>query len=389
MKKIILLIIIANNYIFAQESPDSLLQTLFNQNKFDEIITTKSNLNIEDLSSNSLYYIGYSYFRKESYESAIRYLDKAIEKTPVTCNMYLFKMRCLELSNKNDEALKVFDDAVNFDSTYSLFYAEKGHLYLTLNKENDAIEYFQKSLAFPVPQGISYYFLGKIYHKKEGVLSGLNFLYEGLKNVDTIDDYYPLMLFRVSQYEFELKNYNNTIKFVHRFNQFPLYKYDCWDMLIQSYVELNNLDSAKVYRELLYNEFKEKKLPQYLKDEFCFDKFFYKGKYIEAFERFQDEGKEGYPKHTFYVYDSLKENSKLLFTIQTERVLNFLSNGEYDYTIGKGYNSPDSIYYHETYFYFKFKEPVSYIDLKKTVLQILDGKAIPTSASKSTKKAKK
>ncbi|HMQ79546.1 MAG TPA: tetratricopeptide repeat protein [Ignavibacteria bacterium] len=81
MKTIIFFaLLLGNLHLFSQDSEIEKLDTLFKQNKFDEILTYKTQLNEETLSATSLYIIGIAYFDRKSYHEAIEYFDKAIKK---------------------------------------------------------------------------------------------------------------------------------------------------------------------------------------------------------------------------------------------------------------------------------------------------------------------
>jgi len=67
MKTIIFLALLLSNIsLFSQDSEIGKLDTLFKENKFDEILTIKTKLNEETLTANSLYIIGIVYFNIKS-----------------------------------------------------------------------------------------------------------------------------------------------------------------------------------------------------------------------------------------------------------------------------------------------------------------------------------
>ena len=111
-----------------------------------------------------------------------------------------------------------------------------------------------------------------------------------------------------------------------------------------------------------------------MKEQFCFDQFDWKNKYIFAYERFAEKKGKLYYKHIFYVTD--KENGKTEFTIQTENSPISVELGGPKYILGMDNNGTHSN------FGFGFEENFKYDDLKKEVINILENKIKPAASSR-------
>lgn len=106
---------------------------------------------------------------------------------------------------------------------------------------------------------------------------------------------------------------------------------------------------------------------------YCFDQFSWKDKQIQAFERFEEgPSKDIYMKHLFYVVD---KNDHIEFRIQTEYSPVSVENGGAKYLLCMTKGNK-----HYTY-KIGFNDDFDYDDMKKSVIDVLDGKLKPVAGS--------
>jgi hypothetical protein len=143
--------------------------------------------------------------------------------------------------------------------------------------------------------------------------------------------------------------------------------------LIQLYYSFSEFDKTLSYKKKLYAAHKANKLPEEMKDMFCFDQFIWKGKRVMAFENFDEPDNFMFVKHHFYVID---DNGNTMYQIDSESSVAIRTNGpksKYVLCLAK-----DGAHY--TYWQYVFNDDYQYLELKTAVLDILNGNVEPGSS---------
>lgn len=142
--------------------------------------------------------------------------------------------------------------------------------------------------------------------------------------------------------------------------------------LVQVYYGLKQYDKARPWKDKLYAAHKKDLLKGNLKKMFCFDQFDWNGKVIQGYEYFEECKQEGDIKLSFFV---VTPDNDIDFKICTEYSPISKELGGAAYLLCKSQGNT-----HATY-NAGFNEDYKYEDLKKSVIDILDGKIKPGAST--------
>ncbi|HEX2787331.1 MAG TPA: hypothetical protein VHP32_05440 [Ignavibacteria bacterium] len=392
MRKIILFfLLVLSNYVYSQSDPNKTLQALFEENKFQEVISEKNKYNEDEFDDKTLYEIGRSFFYLEDFNSAMSYFEKAYLKDPEFAAITYYIGLCYLFMNNENKALEKFNEAIAISENKQFYIIEKIALLDETNRKEEAFalaDSIYKADTALYTKG--YFYLAKLYLlEKNDSKTALEILNEGKSKKDTENDFYLSILDMIGILEAEDKNYTVSNENLIELIKLDSTIYKAYPYIIRNYFALGNHDDASPYRKILYDAYEKGLLTDIkgLRKEYRFDEFKWKNYDVLAYETFAfpDPEKE-YPfyKQTYYVY---RENSDSLeFTIQTELLFGTGGDVEPIYVLGKSLRK-DGVYYHATYGTLNFKEPVDYKKLKEGVLKVLNEEVSPTSSS--TKKINK
>jgi tetratricopeptide (TPR) repeat protein len=193
-------------------------------------------------------------------------------------------------------------------------------------------------------------------------------------------EYYSTALYNIWQLEWKKGSFapaesafNDLIQQCHSSKECPVD--DCYDYyacarVIQIYYRLEEYEKAKPYKAKLYEAHRKGYRADHLKEMFCFDSFEWRDKVVEAFERYEESDTTVYAKHIFFLKNQWGEEE---FRIQS-----VYSPGT-DWRRGDQYVMCKLSGQTHSTFDIRFKRDAGYADMKKAVIQILDGKARPMS----------
>jgi tetratricopeptide (TPR) repeat protein len=361
--------------IFAQDKTTEDLKTLSNKKQFSEIIeqyASKSN----DYSAKSLYYIGIAFYMKEDDANCIKFMDLSINKDAKDPAPFYIKASTLNYMQKYDEAINIFQSAINLKSDDANFYSGLGDSYYNLEKLDLAFEAYKKATEQKECPDRAYSFIAQIYSDKKDNEKALEAFYFAKSKIDKNSNSYINALFNIGLLEFLKGNYDKAELAFIELLQLNTEDYHSYAKLIQIYYHKNEYDKAKSYKDKLYEAHKQGLLKDNLKDMFCFDQFKWNDKLIQAYERYEEGSKKIYSKHVFYVLD---EDSKIEYSIQTEYSPISVEQGGSKYLLCRTKGDTHST------FNIGFNDNFKYDDLKKSVINILGEKMKPTATSKPTK----
>jgi len=172
--------------VYSQDEVDVYVQegvNLHDNGEYDKAIETyKKALKIDPNSSLVNYEIALSYFSKKEYKKSIKYSDKVIDlNDEYLVQAYLSKGSSLDMMNKTEESIKVFEKAIeSTEGHYLLDYNLALNYYKTNNfdkAENNTINALQKNSNHPS----SHLMLTNIHQQKgnriQTLLSAYYFLF--------------------------------------------------------------------------------------------------------------------------------------------------------------------------------------------------------------------
>jgi tetratricopeptide (TPR) repeat protein len=124
-----------------------LTRLFFNAHRYDEAISFGKRMQDLKVGTRSNYYIGKSYYEKESFGSAFRYLEAAAKDEPANGEIPVLFARALVNMSNYRMAVKYYQDAVRLDSNNSRLIYELALTYSAIPDDKTAIGYFEQAEA--------------------------------------------------------------------------------------------------------------------------------------------------------------------------------------------------------------------------------------------------
>ena len=371
----LLILIISNLTTFAQDQITTELKTLNDNNEFDKIIEQHASKSL-DYSAKSLYYIGLAYYMKEDDSNCIKFMNLSIDKDSKDPASFYIKASTLNYMQKYDEAVKIFQSAINLKSDDAEFYSGLGDSYYNLKKLDLALEAYKKATEQKNCPARPYIFVAQIYSDQKNNDKALEAFYIAKSKIDTKSNSYINALFNIGLLESLKGNYDKAEPAFVELLQLDPTDYHTYAKLIQIYYNRKEYDKAKPYKDKLYEAHKKNQLKDNLKDMFCYDQFKWNDKLIQAFERYQEDSKDVYNKHLFYI---INQDDKIEYRIQTEYSPILVERDGTKYLLCRTKGDTHST------FNIGFNENFKYDDLKKSVIEVLEEKVKPTATSRPTR----
>ena len=151
--------------------------------------------------------------------------------------------------------------------------------------------------------------------------------------------------------------------------------------IIVSYFGLDQLTEAQKYKEILYNGYKDKSLPEGIDGFFNFDFFKLNNKNIWGYEWYPELPSNRYSssftKVVYYVYSTQPDGTDKdqLFRFH---VLMFHGDGELAYILERQYEEGNSTI-SGSYYQYRYKENIDYLKLRKDIIEIVSKDIEPSS----------
>jgi tetratricopeptide (TPR) repeat protein len=214
MKKLIILlyVLIPLNTLFPQQaepkkSTEDIIKSLYQENKFDEILSVKDTLKGKYLTPDVCLYIGLSYYLETDYKNALVYLNKGINKKPDYYILLYFKGRVYKDMKKYKEAFDAFDEAIEADNSRSSSLTEEAEMYMEQSKYKEAFKLLKKAVSKKKVLGKAYFLLAEIYYEQRNdPENALKTLYKGKEKNEKDDEYYFSIKFYIGFIERDKKN---------------------------------------------------------------------------------------------------------------------------------------------------------------------------------------
>lgn len=370
-----LLLTISNLTTFAQDKITTDLKTLSENKQFDKIIEQYAS-EFKDYTAKSLYYIGLAYYMKEDDNNCLKFMNLSIDKDPKDPTPFYIKGTTLNYLRKYDDAIKSFQLAINLKSDKAEFYSGLGDSYYNLQKLDLALETYKKATEQKNCPIRPYLIIGQIYMNQKNDDKALEAFYIAKSKIDKKSNVYINLLFNIGLNESFHNNYEKAEPVFVELLQLDPTNYDTYSQLIQIYYSRKEYDKAKPYKDKLYEAYKNGLLKDNLKDMFCFDHFKWNDKSIQVFERYQEGSKDKYNKHLFHI---VNQDNIIEYKIQTEYSPRSVEQSGVKYLLCRTKGDTHSTYN------IGFNDNFKYDDLKKSVIDILEGKVKPTATSRLTK----
>jgi tetratricopeptide (TPR) repeat protein len=369
MKKLFAIIaLIFATSLFGQTDMTANFKKLYNEKKYKEIIDFKVE-KPDEIPAKALYYKAMAFYMTEQDDNALKYFDLAIEKGPVDYDMYYYKGKVLYYKGKYTESLPYFDKAIELLPKEPDFYAGKGYVYVELNQTDSAIHYFELASKLPKCDPSIFMKLGVLYQDVKKIEASLSAFKSALALITPSDVDYQLCLYNIGLSHQLLGNAELSKTAFEELHKQNPEDYKAIAKLIQAYYSLGEFDKTKPLKELLYNAYKSKKLPENMSDMYCFDQFKWNDKLVMVFELFNEFDSDViYIKHKVYIMDSKNEIESVIQSESSVAVRQ--TKGKYIFAHIINNNR-------YVYWSYKFDDDYNYNEFKEQILNILNNKIEP------------
>lgn len=367
-----LILTVCSLTILAQDNITTVLKTLTDNEQYDKIISEYAS-KCNDCSAKSLYYIGLAYYMKEDDNNCLKLMNLSINKDAKDPAPFYIKASTLNYIKKYEEAIEYFKQAIALEPTTAKNYSGLGDSYYNLEKLDLSLEAYKKATEQKNCEDRPYSYIAQIYSDQKNNIKALEAFYVAKTKISKKSSSYQNALFNIGILESLKGNYDKAEPAFVELLQLDPTDFHTYAKLIQIYYHKKEYEKAKPYKDRLYTAYKKGELKGNMKDMFCFDQFKWNDKLIQAFERYEDGSQDLYAKHIFYV---VNQNDNIEYKIQTEYSPISVEQDGSKYLLCKA--TGDS---HSTY-NIGFHDNFKYDDLKKSVIEILEGKVNPTATSR-------
>ena len=373
--RFILLIIFIFSCIgtFAQDTISDYIKALFVIEDYDGIIKTADSKNPETLTSASLYYAGLAHFMKKNDSAAIIYFDRSISKNPHFAPVYYYKGLSLSFLGGDDEALKHFEAAARLDPKVPDYFIKAAEMHIEKGNVTEAKALLEKALEVNEKDAVIYMLLADAHNRIGAGTEAQDLYYRCLYKADPKSVGFTDCLYNVAFFEMEKGNYYDAEIVLKSLLDLDPSDYHAIEKLMQVYMYDNYEPGVQELRQVMYEAYQKKVLPDDMREQFCFDELTLDGKTVKVCEKFAQPADETFQKHIFYV---LKEDGTLDYTVQTEQnsAVKALGKGYY---LTKTKDKDHSIYMNTTY-----DNVIDYQQLKRDVQRVMQNKIEPTRVIK-------
>lgn len=154
--------------------------------------------------------------------------------------------------------------------------------------------------------------------------------------------------------------------------------------IVVSYFGLGQFDNAKMYKEKLYQGYKDETLPKGIDEYFNYDFFKLKDKNIWAYEWYpelpDDRSSSSFTKIVYYVYSTNADGSDKdqLFRFHVLMFHQDAKDAKFDYLLERQIETEDATI-SGSYYQYTYKKDIDYKKLREDVKEIVTNKIEPSS----------
>lgn len=345
------------------------IRAAYRADRQDEVLSYTDRA--KELGDSSLYRIGRTYFKREDMDNALKFFNLTLERNPRYQNAWYFRS-ILHLSGSDfEKALSDVNRAIAIDASDPDYFYLKGDVFRALEKPDSALTAYRKATQFKNCPNDTWVMIAEVYAGLDRYDDAAAAFRASLPFAEQDSQRYHWRLYNTGLCEFLAGRPAEAEKtLLDLLGRTPA-DYAAIAKLVQVLYTQEKYKETKPWKDKLYEGWKAGKMPERMKDDFCFDQFKWKDREVIAYEQFAEEGNLYY-KHVFYVFDAA---GKMDFQVQTEHSI-ALKMADAKYTMGMNRGNT-----HYTFMSFIFQEDVEYKVMKKAVLDILNEKVKPSSSS--------
>jgi tetratricopeptide (TPR) repeat protein len=340
---IAILFLLFSTIVFSQS-----IEELFVEKKYSEVIKYSSSKN---LTKEEYFFIGYSYFQMDEDKKAIKMYDLAIKNGLQESYIYMCKGISYRFSNHFDKAIDALRIAIQKDPTEPDNHTEMAYVFKAKNKSDSALVYF--------------YNAKNLYEEKDDVK-------------------YSDILKNIGQLEYQQKNFTKSVNAYSEILTLNPYDYEYYSKAIKAYYANEEYSKGDSLFTFVRSKRDSNELPNNMMEVrgLIVDEFLWNDQIVRVMKYYKKPEKFAEPIYQFFILN--KQGDKTVYKILTEKT-SFEIEGTKHLLCGINSATGD----HTTFPIGWKTDDIDYVELKKYVFKILDGKLTPSASSSLGSKKKR
>ena len=361
-------------FMLAANAFSQSIEELYSQQDYKKLIEHSQ---LETLTKEESYFIGFAYFQLEDDVNAIKMYDLAIKKGLDEDYIYLYKGLSLRYSQQYDKAIENFRIAIQRNPKGQKNYTELANCFYFQHQYDSALVYFNKAREQEFELGDPYLKIPNIYHIQENFDQALEEYQKSASLIDKRDPIYVELLMNIGLLEYTVKeNYPNSIKAYSEMLTIVPNDYNLYGKLIKAFYANEDYSKGDSVFTILKLNYEKNQLPKDMMEVRgqTVDEFIWNGQRVSAMKYYKEPEEFAEPIFQFCLID--KTGQKVEKKILTEKssadiggIKHILCGVDKEtgthYTYPIGWKSND----------------IDYKKLKEYVIMILDGEIKPQASS--------
>lgn len=263
-KKIMLLLLIV---CFAKSAQSQSIEDYYYNDQFLEVV--KFEKDTQAFTGQQLAILGDAFFALDNHDKALHIYDKALAKGFKDANLFFNRSLIFFNAEKNAEALKALNTAIEMEPQNQEFISQLGLVYYFDDQLDKALSTYQKAQELPATIQAPYYMVGHIYFMKNEMETALQEFYKGLQYLTPDNDHYTLCLKDIGLLEYvHTKNYEKSIAAYSKLIEIHPNDYELYLKLIKALNAASHFEEAKKYLNIIQTAYDNNQLPEdYMKHQ--------------------------------------------------------------------------------------------------------------------------
>lgn len=355
--------------LLSAQNPDEKIRKWFEKKEMEKVV--KLAARTETLRDTSWVLAGLAANELRRDSVALIYFNRALDQNPDYANAWYYRSFIHRNNERHDQALADIWRALALHPDDPDFWMQLGDMQAKQGRPDSALAAYQTAAALPECRPVVFLKTGNVLDRLDRDAEALAAYNTARERLDPASEPYQICLYNIGLHEYLAGNYGPAQSTLEELLRINPKEFDAVAKLIQVHYAQGHYAAGDRLKPVLYEAHEKNELPARLRDDFCFDQFQWNGRHIAVYERFENSGALYY-KHVFYLFDAA---GKTELTVQTESSF-AIRMGDYHYTLGM-----DKSGKHYTYIQYGFPKEPDYPALKAAVIEVLEGKAKPSSSS--------
>lgn len=246
--------------LFSSTVQSQTVSELYNESKYSELIALEPKS--DKFTGEEMYMIGFAFFQLENDKKAIECYDKAMKRGYTVAAVYFYKGLSLCFMKEYKDALKELETAIKMEPSNQEYLNQKALVFLYQKKEDEALKIFEQATKLPNTYGEPFYWVAYIYHGKGEYQKALDLYYIAADSVPETNSYLLSSLESIGQLEYTFTfNYSKSAKAYEKAIQYNPSNYEYYYKLMKSLNAAKDYAKADSVFMMVKKSFEDGKLP--------------------------------------------------------------------------------------------------------------------------------